>query len=186
MARSNEADGQRRRVPEAMALDAPARTGYRGKIIKKTIERNRISTIKRKYFKELKKDAQSNGQLPEQSQQPFRATKRDNSSNGDKHEMQGVDTEHKDMAGTSKLGDRHKQRSNPFQKVMRKREDIKKEKDEQQRQREMEIRQAEIRRKKSAHRRKNEHNLHTARTSRGQPVLASQIYSLLNKIKKNE
>ncbi|KAJ2205116.1 hypothetical protein EV180_007315, partial [Coemansia sp. RSA 518] len=77
-------------------------------------------------------------------------------------------------------------RSNPFQKVMRKREDIKKEKDEQQRQREMEIRQAEIRRKKSAHRRKNEHNLHTARTSRGQPVLASQIYSLLNKIKKNE
>ncbi|KAJ2344815.1 hypothetical protein GGF43_005363 [Coemansia sp. RSA 2618] len=185
MARSNEADGHRRRVPEAMALDVPTRSGYRGKIIKKTIERNRISTIKRKYFKELKKDTTNNGHAsePQQKPRPARAAEDAGSDSG---EAQGSGAEHTAETSTRKPNDKRKQRSNPFQKVMREREDIKKKRDEERRRRELEIREAEMRRKKSAHRRKNERNLHNARTSRGQPALSSQITSLLTKIKKSD
>ncbi|KAI9479319.1 hypothetical protein LPJ78_000671 [Coemansia sp. RSA 989] len=170
----SEAVSSRRRVPDAAGLDVPASKEYRGKIIKKTIERNRASTIKRKYFKELKKEAKK---------------------------AQKQDTEHSDNHNAAETGDhssgavsapndraisrrKHKPNSNPFQKVLREREQIKKQKEEEKRRREQEIRQAEMQRIKYAHKRKADHKRHSARTSRGQPVLSSQITGILKKLQK--
>ncbi|KAJ2452927.1 hypothetical protein EV183_002596 [Coemansia sp. RSA 2336] len=176
MAGPSEATGSRRRVFDAAGLDVPASKEYRGKIIKKTIERNRASTIKRKYFKELKKEARN-----AQKQETEHADTHSIPEAGDHGSgAKGVLTDKSDSEHRHK----HKQRSNPFQKVLREREQIKKQKEEEKRRREQEIRQAEMQRIKYAHKRKADRKRHSARTSRGQPVLSSQITGILKKLQK--
>ncbi|KAJ1834860.1 hypothetical protein LPJ63_001610 [Coemansia sp. RSA 2711] len=188
MARSNEANGQRRRAPSSMMLDAPVRTGYRGKIIKQTIERNRTSTIKRKYFKELKKEAKRDSHIPEQQQKQQQDTSGIDRDSGSEAETQSTHSEAAAESTKSKLNDTRvrKQRSNPFQKIVRDREELQKKTDEEKRRRELQIRQTEMRRRSYAHKRREDHKRHTGRTQRGQPLLSNQIFGLLSKIKKSK
>ncbi|KAJ2710264.1 hypothetical protein H4R19_003831 [Coemansia spiralis] len=143
-----------------MAVDRQIHTAYRGKAIKETIERNRLSSVKRKYFKELERDARA--AAAQDSAQPTvsapqRAEPRKNA-----------------------------QRANPYQKVVREREDAAKQREEERLRRAAEIRQAEARRQESARLRKEQRRKHNARTQRGQPVLSNQIAGLLEKLQKKQ
>ncbi|KAJ2778162.1 hypothetical protein GGI15_004257 [Coemansia interrupta] len=154
---------ERRRMPQSMALDTRIQRTYKGKIIKQRIDRNQKSNVKRKYFKELKKEGLETT--------PQRHTR--NSPDGD-------------ASGDADLSARpgRAPRSNPYEKLVRVRDEVKRQKEEERRRKNLEIQQVEKRRSDYMHERKEERKKYNARTKRGQPVLSNQIGSLLEKIKR--
>lgn len=60
----SEINGDRRRAPRATPLDARINNSYKGKLIKKRIERNQASKIRRKYFKSIKDKDDDNSNSP--------------------------------------------------------------------------------------------------------------------------
>ncbi|KAJ2805835.1 hypothetical protein H4R20_001932 [Coemansia guatemalensis] len=193
MARSGEAHEQRRRAPGSdMALDVRTQHGYKGRVIKKTIERNRLSGIKRKYFKELKREAALGSMHTQHHTGAKDEDGSGDSSNEDDSGSHATTTHSSTGTGLSSADKSkrnstrpHKQRANPFQKTMRQREEVEEEREKARRKRELEIKRSEIRRKRLAHQRKEQQKMHNARTSRGQPILANQVSSLLKRIRKS-
>ncbi|PIA17800.1 hypothetical protein COEREDRAFT_80147 [Coemansia reversa NRRL 1564] len=193
MARSDDAQEQRRRAPGTnMSLDVKTQHGYKGRIIKKTIERNRLSGIKRKYFKELKRDA-AHAHMHTQHRVAAKGVDDGGSSGGyedvsGNYATSGNNSTSSGVSGTDSPNRNnthpHKQRSNPFQKTMQQREEVGAKKEEARRKRELEIKRSELRRRRLAHQRKEQQKMHNARTSRGQPILANQVSSLLKRIRK--
>ncbi|KAJ1862692.1 hypothetical protein LPJ73_000695 [Coemansia sp. RSA 2703] len=153
---------ERRCMPQIMALDTRIQRTYKGKIIKQRIERNQKSNVKRKYFKELKKEG-----LETTPQQYARSST----------DETGEDAEQSERPGRAP-------RSNPYEKLIRVRDEAKRQKDEERRRKNLEIKQVEKRRSDYMHERKEERKKYNARTKRGQPVLSNQISSLLDKIKR--
>ncbi|KAJ1936427.1 Septin spn4, partial [Kickxella alabastrina] len=163
----------RKRAPQSMALDTRIQRTYKGKIIKQRIERNQTSNVKRKFFKELKREGIDTNDM--------HRSKRN-------HVNQDADV---DPAATADSAERSRPehaprppRANPFQKLLKERDQVKQQREEERKRRDIEVRQNEQRRSKCMHVRKEERKKFTARTKRGQPVLSNQIGSLLDKIKR--
>ncbi|KAJ2706926.1 hypothetical protein FB645_001221 [Coemansia sp. IMI 203386] len=159
---------ERRRAPQSMALDARIQRTYKGKLFKKRIERNKASNVKRKYFKDLKREEHGD-------HEPSQA-----SSSGPNRRAPAKDQGERD----SRPG--RAPRSNPFEKLMRERDEIKRQKLEERARKQNEIRLVEQKKTKYMQERKEERRKYNARTKRGQPVLSNQISSLLDKIKHND
>ncbi|KAJ2759840.1 hypothetical protein IWQ56_005635 [Coemansia nantahalensis] len=155
-----DAGAERRPVPAAMAVDRQAHSAYRGKTIKESIERNRLSSVKRKYFKELERDARAAAPDSAPAQAPVRTPQRAEPR-------------------------KSTQRANPYQKVVREREAAAKQREEERARRAAEIRQAAARRRDAVRQREKQRWKHNARTQRGQPLLSNQITSLLEKLQKD-
>ncbi|KAJ1883961.1 hypothetical protein LPJ66_010840 [Kickxella alabastrina] len=168
-----EETSERRRAPQSMALDTRIQRTYKGKIIKQRIERNQTSNVKRKFFKELKREGIDSNDM--------HRSKRN-------HINQDTDADSAAMADSAERSrPEHAPRpprANPFQKLLKERDQVKQQREEERKQRDIEVRQTEQRRSKCMHVRKEERKKFTARTKRGQPVLSNQIGSLLDKIKR--
>ncbi|KAJ2613927.1 hypothetical protein H4S08_001971 [Coemansia sp. RSA 1365] len=194
MTRSDDAQEQRRRAPGSnMSLDVKTQHGYKGRIIKKAIERNRVSGIKRKYFKELKRDA---AHASMHTQHRVDAKGADDGGSGGGYEdgsgNYATSAHNSTSAGVSGTDSSnrnnthpHKQRPNPYQRTMQQREEVGAKREEARKRRELEIKRSELRRRRLAHQRKEQQKMHNARTSRGQPILANQVSSLLKRIRKS-
>ncbi|KAJ2021593.1 hypothetical protein IWW57_004871, partial [Coemansia sp. S610] len=169
---------ERRRAPsQPMALGTRIQSSYRGKVIKQRIERNQISKIKRKFFKSVKADADTDASaevasIPEESSraEPLSGAASTSKARGD--------------AAGSKAW--RSQRSNPFQKLLKERDAARLRNDEERKQREQAISEAEAGRNKYMQQRKSQQKKHTAKNIRGQPALSKQIGGLLQKIKKDK
>ncbi|KAJ2007790.1 hypothetical protein GGI04_000257 [Coemansia thaxteri] len=164
MSFSEQSTNQRRRAPpQAVAIGTRIQNSYRGKVIKKRIERNQISKIKRKFFKSVKPEANA-------AEAPGESSARAVSQNTAESK-----------SGNSRLS----QRANPFHKLLKERDAVRQRKDDERKQREQEISQAEAGRNKYLQHRKSQQKKHTSKTARGQPALSKQIGGLLQKIKKD-
>ncbi|KAJ1724456.1 hypothetical protein LPJ53_001297 [Coemansia erecta] len=153
---------ERRRMPQSMALDTRIQRTYKGKIIKQRIDRNQKSNVKRKYFKELRKEGLETAP---------------------QHSTRGrPDDAEEDAEQSARPG--RAPRSNPYERLVRVRDEAKRQKDEERRRKNLEIQQVEKRRSDYMQERKEERKKYNARTKRGQPVLSNQIGSLLEKIKR--
>ncbi|KAJ1645997.1 hypothetical protein J3B02_006331 [Coemansia erecta] len=158
---------ERRRAPQGMALDSRIQRTYKGKLFKQRIERNKASNIKRKYFKELKKEDQDDPEAPSiSSEGPSR-----------RNPVKEYDEQESRPSRAP--------RSNPYEKLMREREEIRRQKLEDRARKQSEIRLVEQKKAKYMQERKEERKKYNARTKRGQPVLSNQIGSLLDKIKRS-
>ncbi|KAJ2686988.1 hypothetical protein IWW39_003258 [Coemansia spiralis] len=172
---------ERRRAPShPMALGTRIQSSYRGKVIKQRIERNQISKIKRKFFKSVKADADTDASaevasIPEESSraEPLSGA----AAAASTAKARG------DAAGSKAW---RSQRSNPFQKLLKERDAARLRNDEERKQREQAISEAEAGRNKYMQQRKSQQKKHTAKNIRGQPALSKQIGGLLQKIKKDK
>ncbi|KAI9503315.1 hypothetical protein BX070DRAFT_225176 [Coemansia spiralis] len=193
MSAFEEQGTQRRRAPTLMALDTRIQRSYKGKLVKQRIERNRLSGIKRKYFKMLKTETEDS---PAKTATTAAAiSKSDNSEEDGEGEEDISDSSEREVPSKRKIGKdfatgaknlKRKPRANPFKDIMEEREQTRKQREEEQRSRGKEIERAKRQRDKHLHVRKEKRKKHNARTSRGQPVLSNQINDLLTKIKKSK
>ncbi|KAJ1962330.1 hypothetical protein GGI12_002711 [Dipsacomyces acuminosporus] len=204
--------GDRRRAPGSGRLDIWKRRSYKGKLIKQRIERNRLSHVKKKFFKTLNRDKPEPGTyfkglvntsgsnvgnkaaiaenrsgdelLRDSDEQGGIGTSADEKEEEHEQEQEEEEEEESEKESARPPKRQRKPRANPFQKVMKVREQEKERRDEARKQRDVEIKQTEARRNRYNHDRKVQKKKFSAKTRRGQPVLSNQIDYLLKRIKK--
>ncbi|KAJ1898642.1 hypothetical protein LPJ71_006132 [Coemansia sp. S17] len=176
---TDKSSERRRAPPQNMALGARTQSSYRGKVIKQRIERNQISKIKRKFFKSVKADADTNAgtELPSRLEDSDQA-----------ESSSGAVANTSKPRGETTTGSKvwRNQRANPFQKLLKERDAARQRNDEERKQRDLAISEAEAGRNKYMQQRKSQQKKHTAKNIRGQPALSKQIGGLLQKIKKDQ